>query len=83
MGLTGLIYVKFGADIALIGGGTFTASSGTTYDFSAATSVPTFDAYDGSELGTNPTIIVPANLLDDWKSATNWSMYADYIVAAE
>ena len=82
-GLSGLQYVKFGPNIQDIGGGTFVGSTGATYDFSDALAVPYFDAYNGSELGTNPTIIVPSNLLDGWKSATNWSMYADYIVAAE
>ena len=46
--------------------------------------VPIFESYGyGEEFGTDPIIKVPAALLDEWKAATNWSLYADHIVAAE
>ena len=49
------------------------------YDFTAHTSVPTLS----NTLYTQPycQIKVPASLYDEWIAATNWSNYADYIVA--
>lgn len=52
------------------------------YDFSLATSIPTLVASDAFQ-GINKLckIKVPSNLYSSWKAATNWSTYADYIVA--
>ena len=83
-GLTSLKYVKFGEYISNIGGGTFTGMSGAVFDFSAAKKVPQLQSYGaGWEFGTNPIIKVPSSLYGEWKYSTNWSIYADYIVAAE
>lgn len=81
-GLTGLEYVKF-KDISSIEGGNFTGGNKfTVYDFKECTSIPTLECYEvGEQFGENPIIRVPASLLDEWKSATNWTLYADYIVA--
>lgn len=51
-------------------------------DFSNHTAVPTLGSsvFDGTSADLQ--IIVPSNLLDEWKAATNWSNYADKIVAA-
>lgn len=84
-GLTSLEYVKFGSELTDIGGGTFGGcAAGAVYDFTACESVPTLDSYGvGEEFGTEPVIKVPASLYEEWKAATNWTLYEDYIVAAE
>ena len=51
------------------------------YDFTALTAVPTLsntDAFTG--IAADCEIRVPAALADEWKAATNWTTYADYIV---
>lgn len=80
-GLPSLEYVKFGKNLTNISGGSFSDSENAVYDFSEAEAVPSFDSYGyGSEFGIDPTIKVPAALLEEWKNATNWSLYADHIV---
>lgn len=51
------------------------------YDFSSHTTVPTLantNAFTG--IAADCEIRVPAALVDEWKAATNWATYADYIV---
>lgn len=68
--------------VASIGDSAF---SGAYYlnhlDFSQHTHIPTLGA---NAIESSPTgefeIIVPDNLYDSWKSATNWSTYAKHIV---
>ena len=51
------------------------------YDFTHHTTVPTLsntDAFNG--IAADCEIRVPAALADEWKAATNWATYADYIV---
>ena len=51
------------------------------YDFTHHTTVPTLsntDAFNG--ISADCEIRVPAALADEWKAATNWATYADYIV---
>ena len=51
------------------------------YDFSNYTSVPTLssnNAFNG--IPADCQIRVPVSLVDAWKTATNWSTYANYIV---
>lgn len=51
------------------------------YDFTRLSAVPTLDnanAFTG--IPANCEIRVPMALVDEWKAATNWSTYADYIV---
>ena len=51
------------------------------YDFTACTTVPQLAsnrAFKG--ISADCKIRVPAALVDEWKAATNWSTYADYIV---
>ena len=51
------------------------------YDFTRHTAVPTLsntDAFTG--IADDCEIRVPAALADEWKAATNWATYADYIV---
>ena len=53
-----------------------------TYDFSSHTKVPTLantNAFSGIRITAK--ILVPASLYNSWKAASNWSTYANYIVA--
>ena len=55
--------------------------SAAFYDFSNHTSVPTLASTDAfSHIPADCQIRVPASLVDAWKTATNWSTYADHIV---
>lgn len=50
-------------------------------DFSKCTSVPTLISADAfSSIATDCKILVPSDLLASWKTASNWSTYADYLV---
>jgi hypothetical protein len=52
------------------------------YDFTACTTIPTLsDKYVFSNIPSDCQIRVPASLYDEWIAATNWSEFADYIVA--
>ena len=51
------------------------------YDFTAYTTVPTLASDSAfSDIAADCQIRVPASLVDAWKTATNWSTYANYIV---
>ena len=51
------------------------------YDFTACTSVPTLSGTSAfGNIAIDCQIRVPASLVDAWKTATNWSIYANYIV---
>jgi hypothetical protein len=52
------------------------------YDFSTFTSVPTLPSTLAFE-GINHIckMKIPSALIDEWKTATNWATYADYMVA--
>ena len=51
------------------------------YDFTAYTTVPTLESTNiFSGISADCQIRVPAALVDAWKTATNWSTYASYIV---
>ena len=77
---TSLKYVQF-RDIVDIGGYNFIGCTDAVFDFSECQAVPSFDSYNEGEFGTNPVILVPPSLYEEWKQATNWALYADYIVA--
>ena len=55
--------------------------SGRIFDFSECESVPVLENSDAFTYNNIPVIRVPAALYDEWIAATNWSTYADYIVA--
>ena len=51
------------------------------YDFTNHTSVPKLSATNAfTNIAADCEIRVPAALVDAWKTATNWSTYADHIV---
>ena len=53
------------------------------YDFTSHTSVPILSSTTAfSGIPADCEIRVPADLYNEWVAATNWSTYADYIVAA-
>ena len=81
--LPSLEYVEFTEKTLWMGGGIcYGNKGGVVYDFLKCTAVPSFDSYGfGNEFGTDPVILVPAELYDEWKQTTNWVLYADYIVA--
>ena len=64
-----------------IGDNTFYFCSASEYDFSKFSTVPTLgtDAFKGILSSTK--ILVPSSLYDTWVAATNWTIYANYIVA--
>lgn len=69
--------------ITIIVGYTFSnCTAMQEYDFSKCTSVPTL-AGTNAFTGIPSTCImkIPAALFDEWKAATNWSNFADYMVA--
>lgn len=69
--------------VASIGASAFSGCSGVAYyDFAACASVPTLgDANVFTGISDDCEIRVPATLYDEWIAATNWTTYADYIVA--
>lgn len=53
-------------------------------DMSQCSAIPTLESqYVFRDCPADMEIIVPASLLDEWKTATNWSVYADNIKAKE
>ncbi len=68
--------------LTLIHSGAFKGCNGMKfYDFTKHTRVPTLNGTDAlSGIPADCEIRVPTALVDEWKAATNWSTYADYIV---
>ena len=64
-----------------IGNNAFRNCYASEYDFSQSSQVPTLgkDAFKGILSSTK--ILVPSALYDTWVAATNWTIYANYIVA--
>ena len=58
-----------------------TCSGIAYYDFTALSAVPTLsDKGVFEKISADCEIRVPASLAEEWKAATNWATYADYIV---
>ena len=52
------------------------------YDFTRHTAVPNLSASNAfNNIPSDCEIRVPSELIDEWKSATNWSGFAENIVA--
>ena len=77
-----LVSVVASPNVATIPEQTFyNCSNARVYDFSRYTMVPTLAATNAFySIPPDCEIRVPAALMDEWKAATNWSTYADYIV---
>jgi hypothetical protein len=78
----GLISVEIPSSVTLFDGNSFYANRNLKrVDLSTHTSVPTLSYLNVFlEAHADLQFKVPANLIDEWKSATNWSNYADKIV---
>ena len=55
--------------------------SASEYDFSKLSKVPTLGASAFKGIFSSTKILVPSVLYDTWVAATNWTTYANYIVA--
>jgi hypothetical protein len=78
---TSLTSVVFGSGVTNISRQAFQAcSSLKRVDFSSHTAIPTLGSGAFSSTHADLQIKVPASLIDNWKSATNWSDYASKIV---
>jgi len=77
-----LASIVIGNGVTSIGNNAFVGcTSMRCYDFSKHTVVPTLANIDAfTNIPADCEIRVPAALADEWKAATNWSTYADYIV---
>lgn len=77
-----LASVTIPSGVTNIAGYSFSSCYGVRfYDFSSCTSIPTLansNAFTG--IPSDCEIRVPAALAEEWKAATNWATYADYIV---
>ena len=81
-GCTGLTSVTIGNSVTSIGSWVFhNCTKLVMVDFSTHTAVPTLASANAFEnTSSSLAIKVPSALLDEWKTATNWSTYADKIV---
>lgn len=59
----------------------YNCTSCLVYDFSACTYIPKLGTNVFYGINDNAKILVPKKLYEEWKSATNWAEYADYIIA--
>lgn len=67
--------------VKTIDGTVFSGCRGVKYyDFSRHEAVPTVLSTSFNNISSDCKIIVPDGLVDEWKAATNWSAYGDYIV---
>jgi hypothetical protein len=89
-GCTALERVVLGANFGAINYWAFEGNVNCkVYDFSRCLQIPTIDLYDDpmysvfSDMPDDCKMLVPPHLLDEWKRATNWTVFADHIVAAE
>ena len=78
-----LTSVKIPSKVTSIGSDAFfSCTSVQFYDFTACTAVPTLGSKSAfNAIPATCQIRVPASLYDEWIAATNWSNYADKIVA--
>lgn len=79
---TSLTYIKIPAKVSTVLNGAFqNCYSMKVYDFTDHSAVPTLDTTTAfTNIPEDCEIRVPAALAEEWKVATNWSTYADYIV---
>ena len=64
-----------------IGDNAFGYCHASEYDFSKFSKVPTLGASAFKGIFSSTKILVPSVLYDTWVAATNWTTYANYIVA--
>ena len=69
-------------DITLVAANSLQYCGKSSFYFTHCTTVPVLanvNAFDFSLIAENAKIYVPASLYNEWISATNWSVFADYI----
>lgn len=78
----GIASITIPNSVTRIGNGAFSTCYGIAYyDFTALSAVPALSNTNAfSSIAADCEIRVPAALVEEWKAATNWSAYADYIV---
>lgn len=83
-GCYSLLSVTFPSSVTTIANYAFYRGYGLTkLDFRACKAIPTLENTGAfSNLPTDCKIIVPDDLYDDWKVASNWSSYASRVVKA-
>ena len=64
-----------------IGDNAFYYCSASEYDFSKFSRVPSLGKEVFKGILSSTKILVPSSLYDTWVAATNWTIYANYIVA--
>ena len=64
-----------------IGNNAFNYCHASEYDFSKFSKVPTLGTSAFKGIFSSTKILVPSALYDTWVEATNWTTYANYIVA--
>ena len=69
--------------VTSIDGGTFNYCYGIRYyDFSACTDIPALsNANAFKNIPSDCQMLIPSSLYNNWKSATNWTTYASYMVS--
>ena len=67
--------------ITKIGDNAFYNCYASEYDFSKFSKVPTLGTSVFKGIFSSTKILVPSSLYDTWVAATNWTTYANYIVA--
>ena len=69
--------------VTSIDGNAFSSCYGMRYyDFSACTNVPTLSSTNAfSGIPSDCQMLIPSELYNDWKSATNWATYESYMVS--
>lgn len=73
--------IIFPSSVTTIGSYAFSGCEGIKYyDFTSHTTIPTLSSSTDLTLSADAQIRVPTSLVDEWKTATNWSYYADYII---
>lgn len=53
------------------------------YDFSKSVTVPKLKSANGITVNNGTEIVVPPTLYKQWRAATNWAKYKDYIVMSD
>lgn len=77
-----LEYVRFSKNISYIGEASLQSKNANViYDFSAfeGDEIPALYFYTSGDSLTSGVILVPSSRCEEWKTATNWSYYADKI----
>ena len=80
-GCSALQSVSIPNSVTGIGDNAFANCSASEYDFSQSSQVPTLGTSAFYGIFSSTKILVPSSLYDTWVAETNWTIYANYIVA--